>query len=638
MQPLTGSPLRCKRVRSRVSLQVRKRWTRLCVVSLAFVASLAPAQPVVSPSDALDAFATLRRWLEEGSAPTTPAAIDPSNAWGARVTLRLNGRVLGAGQRLQHVPSTQRAPTTALWEAFTEALRRARSRLPSSSDALGRTEQKALLRSLTLDVELAHRPQPMAAKEWRDAAQSLSPGLEGLALARRDGQVVEAVFPGAMLATNLPLEGAFRALSAAAGAPLASLQQLREERKLTLLRFRTTHLAQRSPETPAMFLHRGGRVVELDQVSPSDLPRFAQALALNLLQRAEVQTRPSGVKTLRFHDVYEPWTGRFDPPGFASSRSQALAAYALARAAQIERGSKRTILARSALQALRALAPPQRLPSDQPLAAEAAATAVLALDALSRPSLHVALENVGTASILTALSPASLGKRIERIDPAQAPRLALIACAWALAASPEAATWRQGLPPPASADQTRALVQNLFRSLTSQGDVTPAMPWLGLAALALAPAQDPLPQAVALREHRELVEKHQLSPLDTGFDDRDLVGGVVFTKGGATLPTWRTCQAAMLPAIMLRDTRLTEKAELPARALFLLRAMRFLQQLAAGDAEQHMYVDTPLAKAGVRLALWDQRMPLDAQAMALLCVVETIDSLNRRAGGAEKTP
>lgn len=621
----------CKWVRSRHAQ--RSRLPLRCALCLA-VSGAGPVQAQPAPAAAIDAFATLRSWLDEDAAPRAPTALDPPNAWGARVTLRLHGRALGSGQTLLAAPSTSDAPTEALWRAFTEALGEALQRTPA--DALGGQGRGDFLAALSLDVELAHRPAPLTVQTWEEAAQALSPGLDGLALARRDGAVVAAVFPGAMLATNLPVQGAFRALSAAAGAPLAPLEQLRDEHSLTLLTFRTTHLAQRKPEDPPTFLHRSGRVVALEEVSPENLPALARRLALNLLQRGELQTRPSGLRTLRFHDVYEPWRGAFDPPSFADAATQALGAYALARAAQVETGRRRDILANSALEALRALAPPQRLPGDAALAPEAAALAALALDALQRTG--VALGDLDPTAVLKPLAHDALADRLAALDPGDAPRLALIACAWATASAQDAGRWRSESPPPASREQARDLTQRLFGAMAARGDLTPAMPWLGLAALQLAQEQTTLAQAPALREHIALVEQHQLSPLDTGFADRDLVGGVVFTKNGARLPTWRTCQAAIFPARALGDQRLTEAEEVPARLLFLLRALRFTKQLAAEEAELHMFVDKPQAKMGVRLALWDQRMPLDAQATALLFVVETIDSLNRQALGAEKAP
>lgn len=158
------------------------------------------------------------------------------------------------------------------------------------------------------------------------------------------------------------------------------------------------------------------------------------------------------------------------------------------------------------------------------------------------------------------------------------------------------------------------------------GALVGLMPWLGWAELALAP-EGPVPAGPALRQIRDRVWEHQLSGEDAGAEEQDLVGGIVFTRGFVSLPTWSSSRPVAFCATMLGDPRLTTREELPGEVIRLLGAMRFLRQLSAGEVECRFYPDAALARGGVRAAPWDHRMPPEATAMAMLSVCEFLRSL-----------
>ncbi|MEL6498547.1 MAG: hypothetical protein AAFQ31_08460 [Planctomycetota bacterium] len=169
-----------------------------------------------------------------------------------------------------------------------------------------------------------------------------------------------------------------------------------------------------------------------------------------------------------------------------------------------------------------------------------------------------------------------------------------------------------------------------LRRVDNASQLVGVMPWLGWAEIEFAGDGD-IPSAIALRQMREIVTGFQLTLSDAGADNLDLVGGVVFTSGTVPLPTWQTARPIAFLATMLGDERLTEPGEVDAELVNVLHSIRFLRQLSASEVEGFMYREPAEAVGGVRAATWDQRMPIDATAMALLVVVETLESIDRLA-------
>ena len=83
---------------------------------------------------------------------------------------------------------------------------------------------------------------------------------------------------------------------------------------------------------------------------------------------------------------------------------------------------------------------------------------------------------------------------------------------------------------------------------------------------------------------------------------------------------------------MLGDKRLTHDDEVAGELASTRTSLRFVRQLAVDDAVMHMFRDAQRAKGGIRLALWDQTLTLDASSMGLLCATEVLRSVAERAG------
>jgi len=177
--------------------------------------------------------------------------------------------------------------------------------------------------------------------------------------------------------------------------------------------------------------------------------------------------------------------------------------------------------------------------------------------------------------------------------------------------------------PPASTDAAAALEKVLAR--TEPGRLASRMPWLGWGELCLpAPA---IPAAPALREFRDRVYEHQLRAEAMDADHEDLSGGIVFTASRSPLPTCQTARVAAFLASAAGDARLTDPAERIKEIARLAATLRFLRQLTADDACGFMYADPDRARGGVRVALWDQRQPLDATALTLIAACETLRAM-----------
>ncbi len=81
-----------------------------------------------------------------------------------------------------------------------------------------------------------------------------------------------------------------------------------------------------------------------------------------------------------------------------------------------------------------------------------------------------------------------------------------------------------------------------------------------------------------------------------------------------------------MAAAMLGVPGLTPANERPGELARLLPTLRFLRQLSVEEGEARLYPNPQRAMSGVRLALWDHRQPIEATAMTLLAVTDTLEA------------
>lgn len=544
--------------------------------------------------------------------------------WGVAVTLRVGGR--------------RTIADTMAFDFAREGLVGAVAReLPTSTDPSAR-----------LTIELAGRPVPIDGdRGLAEAAFAVAPGLEAVAV--RVGDAVAAVFPDAALAGGmLPTDMIVAALREALedrlpaglepgpGAWERYADAALRRGEIDLLRAPVTVLAQPRETTAPRFVHRGGRVVALAELTPKAMVDWAGDMAGNLRRRQHDGLEPYGLL-----GTPDARTGRATSP-VEDPFAQALAAHALQR-----------------------YAASSWAPQDDAARAGTAALVLLRQLAFVTPVRLGALEGLGEQAPLevapwSAPAPAAMTLiALESLDEATIeahPELAAMRdrCAAVVRSTLRLSLTGQAVFAPELPESARALAARALLALSQSGiaieqDVAIAhaaaraivdrvgpellvtqMPWL-LGVLESLPVGQPeggadRAWADALLQMRELVLAHQLGGPEAEGQDRDLAGGIVFTRGGPPLPTWQTARAATALGAMLLDEGLTPPEQRPGEFLRLLRTLRFLRQLTADQSLDHLLADASKSAGGVRAALWDQRQPAIATALSLLAACDALDA------------
>ena len=549
----------------------------------------------------MDAYRTVESWVRSAAIPGEAPPVDLTGSTAVSVTLRRSGRVIGRGT----VVVDPASPADALRDAAGQAWAEASERLRGENDALRSQRLLEAGAALTIDLELAGQWTPIGGDSFVDAAGEVAPGIEGVGA--RVGDRLVAVFPGTMQSSNRDPSQALLSAAGALDLPPLSLGRLRSDHDLVVYRFPVTRLTQITPGSAPIFLYRGGRVTPVRAVSSASLRTFAARLASNILSRNWPGPEPLGLM-----DTLRPWVGDYAQPVVATARSQALAALALTRWATLEQDPTATLAAVGAL--LDELARVDPTETDPASEVSSAAMTLYAIDEARRAGVWPDGAIPEAIASLRTRARDTVERGIEQADTIPAPVLALVACA----AASDGVIDRSA---------TEQLVRSLFREAPPQ-EIPALSPWLGWAELALHPVGERLPSAIALREHRAILWRHQIQ--SAGARQPDLVGGIVFTAARHPAPSWQTARAIALVATMLGDERLTKPDERLPEIVRLTRAARFLMELTIDETDADLVPATRSSTIGaVRLSLTDQRAPLDSTAMTLLTVCETIRSLEQ---------
>jgi hypothetical protein len=550
-----------------------------------------PAPP--PPAAVLDMFNAVCDWVQAWRTPMDPVGSAPRIA--AAVTLRFDGAVVGRGVAIS---PDQGGSAGILMMATARAISEASMRLPVARDALREENLKVAAKQIAVTLEVGGPTVPIAIVEYADAINEVAPGLDGVAV--KMGDKFEAMFPELMLTTGTDAAAAYRALvSKVSGDPTLGLKkpgELRAEMGVVFYRFRAAQITQTNPGGSPVFLHRGGRIVQMREMDLAGLRSWADELAGHL-----VRGRSSASRFLEVtpNDVVT-----------ADDRQAALAAFALVRYSEMAGTT-----------------------SAPGMAARGAADAAL------RTMAEFASDASGPAS--EALTWAALkGLSADSLEPGDPLRKRFEQCDVALQKSLESGlpsttqesgiwVWALALRQIQMNPTIEGLVRRQFRE-TPAGSLASIMPWTGWAELlcARSDAGREIPSAPALRGMRTELWQHQLKGEDLPGEALDMAGGIVFTTTRQPLPTWQAARPLAFIATMLGDPALTEEKEVPGELARLLASLRFLRQLTADEPESHMFKDAGRARGGVRASLFDQRMPPEATALTLLAVCETIRSLD----------
>lgn len=572
-----------------------------------------PAAEPVSAASALAAFSTMTGWIEAGAIDEAGAAGFPAVPL-ATVVLRQDGAAMASAQVTE---GANAVAGEVLLRAFREAWSRAEKFVPRRGDALDAARRETFLSRVTLDVEMSGPLVPMGDDEFftldadplRLLRPRLNPGVEGIAA--RSGRFAHAVTPARMLREGIDpgaaLAEVLKRSSGDEGGGLRPLAVLRKE-GVALLRFRCTHIAQFAPGEPGRFLERGGRVVELSDVGEiAAMADLATGMAEHLLSR-----RWPGVEPLGVRGDYNPVAGDHDPT-VAPALEQALVIAALRRAGQTRAlpEASRTRFARAALELAVQLAdvdPTRELPATE-TPVSAAATA-WALSGWAEAEAGPEVVGLARASGLAAVAGFNGDGTFAEGVPVGAYGLVALGLVSAGEASGGAA------------------VRAAF-SASPGGALVSQMPYLYWAERRLAGDGAALPSAAALRDLRDAALRLMLREADVDPSDRDLIGGLVLSGGTSPLPTSQSLRPICVVAAMLGDPTLTRRDgdDFAGLVIRQVEMTRFIGQLAARPAEGHMYRRPGAALGGVRLSVWDQRMPTEATVLGLFSLCETLDAL-----------
>ena len=589
----------------------------VAVHGVAVVRADGQALPEPAAAAAMRAFQQVEAWFaawdaprrggeaERGLARPGPESGGETPAAGACVTVRLGGRVLARASSLE-------AGGDGVARAASAAMSAVEQRMSVVRDATWRERMVALAPTLELTLELAGPLVPMSEDEVSRPSAMLSPGLQGVAV--RVGESWAATFPSEMLASGAPFEVELSSLVArAVGDPqlgARSPADLARTEGAVFYRFRTVHLAHPSGGGPAVFLYRGARLVDGSSLGTRDLRELADRYADHLMAR-----RWRGAGRYGMVGTLLPVAGRAEP-AFASPMQQGLVAFALAEyaaGAEPGRAERARSFALSLLADLSVVDPGEADPLR---------------DGASVALLWVAAHRLDAR----AHGDAELRAFVDALDAAM-----VEGCGATTGGPPTArdavVVWARAIRAAEGGGDAEAAERELraVYAATDPASMVSLLPWLGWAELALHPIGE-VPAAQALWEVRDLVWEHQLTDRDATADSLDLVGGVVFTKSENPLPSWHTVRVLPLMATMLADGRLTEEGRVLPELARLLASLRFVRQLTADGAVCHLYADRERASFGVRSAPWDQRMPPEATALALLTLTETFRALDARGG------
>jgi hypothetical protein len=590
------------------------------LVALLVLITTFPARAAIPAADAppdaastLKALSDLTRWVRAWDVPAEPTPSTPAVA--ASVVLRLDGRLIARADAFSPaLAGDGSSDPDVLRRAARQALARALTRLNVPNDAMRDDRLRAIADRLSISLELAGEFTLTEPAAWAELDARLPMGLRGVAarvVSAAGSGPVEAVFPETMLASAAGEAGAMsnlltpgRAMAGAAaraigqGGPAAVLDppgNVRDERSVRMYAFRVTHALQGPGDAAPVVLHRGSRLpVPAGVPTRSELVLAARGIVEHLSRRqAQIDPADRALLALVFDRARRvPDLAPHIPPADNAS-----------------------------LVALMAPGTSETLPGVLPLAIAAADFA--------DPALKPHRERLLTALRADLLSPPDASRRPGTLSPEAHPvavRPVLILAALRLL-PPDA--------PKAELDALDAALRRIYAGAggNAGGDLSPLMPWLIFAERELQArrAVDDVPAAVALRDARARVWTHQLTLADTDDDTLDLTGGIVFTAAGqrsTPLPTWLSSRAVAFAAGMLADTRLTDPAERPRETVRLVQALRFLLQLQTDEVSAWAYAQPTLAKGGIRAAPWDFSQPLDASALTLLAIAESIAAID----------
>lgn len=571
-----------------------------------------PAEGLPSAADAMKAYELVRNAVDESKELATT---DSPRFWGVCVELRLTNPVtgvlelVGRGQAFSQPDGF--GSERVLRDACDEAVRTMNATIERAGGEVGGVEAWRSLRpAVQISLELFSPLTPITPATAADLVTNLSPGVDGLAISRDTR--VEAWSPARLLVSGRTVQEATEiivpALTGQAADALSEPGALRKTKGLSFMKFQVVHLSQTAPKGTPIFLNRGSRTVERTEIdSPGEIAD---------------RTGPAARWLTRWLNTNKPTA--------QNAASQSLALFALS--SHVCRGGARHASA-DQLASQGVVNELVRLRAEQLLKLDPSPTnAALILGAVQgfsqlqveyTPEVEAQLKSIGAMCIDSLTQAISVND--EQWATAGKGPAALIC--WALL--------REIDLDAALRNKARERLKGIFATTEPSGLVA-AMPWGAWAATDWRLRDEPPP--AKLREMRSIIADHQLSPLDAGATDADLVGGIVFTTARTPLPSWHSARALAALANMAADERLTPADERARELSRLVLGLRFLAQLQVSREAGWYAPNLSDDLGGFRASPWQLQPGPEPTAMALLTFNETLDAINRLSNPPAQAP
>ena len=471
----------------------------------------------------------------------------------------------------------------------------------------------------TIELELGGAWTPRSAQDWASLAKHASPGVRGVGVRLGTGaeETTSTLMPTRQLRYGLGPSGVWRRAAADVGAPLGMLADLVAHTGIRFYTFEVERVMKDSAWSPLKFPHRSGEVVGLDTITTPGLMQSASEMARFLESSLWTGERPLGM------------AGNLDlvngarTPEIAPIREQLVAAMALARFARLD-GADAEDAARARNGAINIIDDAlsfvvgEELFADDPIASAIFLVAVAEAGRSGPIPARIAEALGPSRDLVISFATGQEGSHVEA-GVASLLALALIRDARELGGPAEHLGVGQRI--------ARAVLSNVG----GEGSVI-AMPWLAWAMIEGAAGEERVPGDLALLDFRDHAERYQTNDLMLSARDRDLVGGFIWPESPDIKPNWGSLHTVAALGIMLGDPRLTTKEERIERLDRLRRGARFVRELTVMADDLSGYKAGSDALGAVRRSVWGDEGAIDATAMGLLTLCETIEGVRRAFG------
>ncbi len=630
-----------------------RKGNTLCIAGImlllgALTAAVAD-QPIIAPlldgSNAEQASLMVELWLADGKIPSPDQlkdkAVPVRGLVGVCVTLRSSGIMVGKGDVLRDDLGTvdqptdltamvQRAAGTA-FESLQHSLLDNNLRMVIEGRSIAAPPKlsiKDVAGRVSVDVQLAYNVEPIRLSPT-DSPQRVysrfAPDYHGL-LAEDDHGRRATIWPGNALAENTTPASQLVQLASQLGRPPLDARTLGRPKGLKLWRFEVYHVVPPVQGASYMQLVRGNMLQPPQALNEQALKDLALTMATHLQQLFTSDGEVRG--------TYHPSSGRYDPQ-LAEPNQALLAAYALTRYVRHERQLRPDdhMLAEMNRQAQNLAVRLEQSVADGSLATTPATCSLIMLTVIdnSVPPRHTDVRDRMIERLLGLLQDdgsfhnATDAKARAVNDSVQALSVAALAAAYAQ-------TRRSDL-----VDPLRHALDQLWNQTQGNPNIN-ALPWLAFTqdrvGELLADDDAHIKQkqqrdtALGQLAHKLLGQQVVDSPR-VGPDD--VIGGFELNSGpidSPPNPNWTTAPLLSFLSIATRHPEIRGHDEMGWLLSAALSA-RFLRQLQF-DMAGCYYVRSPQETlGGIRLALWDNRLTLDATAMSLLAVTDLQETLDK---------